>query len=54
MYRTYNELIKVAKERNWNRDSYEYLELHHVLPKNMGGDDSPDNLVFLKEVTKHS
>lgn len=48
MYRTYNELIKFAKERNWNRDSYEYLELHHVLPKNMGGDDSPDNLVFLK------
>ena len=48
MYRTYNELIKFAKERNWNRDSYEYLELHHILPKNMGGDDSPDNLVFLK------
>lgn len=25
----------------------EYFELHHILPKSMGGDDSPNNLVLL-------
>ena len=48
MFKTYNDLITFAVSRNWNRNSYEYLELHHILPKNMGGDDSPENLVFLK------
>ena len=48
MFKTYNDLITFAKNRNWSRNSYTYLELHHILPKNMGGDDSPDNLVFLK------
>lgn len=52
MFNTYNDLINFAKERNWNKNSYSYLELHHILPKNMGGDDSPDNLVFLK-VSEH-
>lgn len=41
--RIYTELIGRAR----GRERRGYMERHHVLPKCMGGGDTPDNLVFL-------
>ena len=44
----YNNLIEKAKSRNWTRDSApEYVELHHIIPKSLGGSNDSSNLVFL-------
>ena len=39
----YNNLIVKSK----NRDIDEYTELHHIIPKSLGGSDDKDNLVEL-------
>lgn len=39
----YNLLIERAKHRNLTG----YKEMHHIVPRCMGGDDSDDNLIFL-------
>ena len=41
--RIYDELIDNAKQRK----AQGYTELHHIIPRCMGGDDSNDNLVRL-------
>lgn len=40
----YNTIIKRAQHRE---DAGTYTETHHIIPKSLGGDDSPDNLVKL-------
>lgn len=40
----YDNLIKKRKS---NPAENEYTEMHHIIPKCMGGDNSPDNLVKL-------
>ena len=39
----YNQIIKRARNRVLN----EYTELHHIIPRSLGGSDSADNLVNL-------
>jgi hypothetical protein len=41
--RHYNSLMDRAKDRNLNC----YKELHHIIPRCMGGSDDKDNLVYL-------
>ncbi|MGZ7204812.1 HNH endonuclease signature motif containing protein, partial [Streptococcus pyogenes] len=41
--RHYNSLMDRAKYRNLNC----YKELHHIIPRCMGGSDDKDNLVYL-------
>lgn len=41
----YKKIIKRAKERNNLR--IDNLELHHIIPRSLGGDDSLENLVLL-------
>lgn len=41
--RIYDEIIDNARDRNLDG----YVEVHHILPRCMGGDDSSDNLVRL-------
>jgi hypothetical protein len=44
----YNSLIEKAQHRNWSKKSTnEYIELHHIIPKSLGGTDDKLNLVFL-------
>lgn len=40
-YKTWYDSI-IARARN--RVTDDYTELHHILPRSLGGDDSPDNL----------
>ena len=40
----YDKLIKHAKQQP---STDEYTELHHIIPRCMGGDDSPDNMVVI-------
>ena len=42
--KVYEDLINKAKNK---QKLNEYQELHHILPKSMGGSDALDNLVFL-------
>ncbi len=46
MNKNYNKLIKEAQEANHSRDA-QYLENHHILPRSLGGNDTPDNMVLL-------
>lgn len=41
----YDLLVEKAKVKNVSQD--EYYEIHHIVPRCMGGDDSSDNLVKL-------
>lgn len=44
----YSELISRAVARGWTRNTSPlYVECHHILPRSLGGDDSPSNLVYL-------
>ena len=43
--RIYNNLIKNAKSRN--SVEHEYYEIHHIIPRCIGGTDEQDNLVRL-------
>lgn len=44
--RWYNNLITKAKNRT-KRDSNEYYEIHHIIPKCIGGNNEKSNLVIL-------
>lgn len=44
-FKHYNKLIERSKCRLTNGSVY--YELHHIIPRCLGGDDSPDNLVYL-------
>ncbi len=43
----YLKLIEKCKKRGLEKISEQYTELHHILPKSKGGNDSKDNLVRL-------
>lgn len=44
----YNNLVKNARDnRSFRDNTNEYLELHHIVPKCMGGTDEDDNLIPL-------
>lgn len=44
----YNQLIEKAKPRGLNRKSVDYYtEIHHIIPRSMGGSDEKSNLVML-------
>lgn len=45
--KVYDELIASAISKRRSRDSTLYLEEHHILPRCLGGDDAPENLVLL-------
>jgi hypothetical protein len=42
-YSLYLKICNTAKQRKYDC----YTEIHHILPRSMGGDDSPNNLVVL-------
>lgn len=42
----HNEIIRRAKSDNRNKQTG-IFELHHIIPRSFGGDDSPGNLVLL-------
>lgn len=48
----YNQLIDKAKNRNFSskkeaKKKFDYVELHHILPKSLGGNNDSVNTVFL-------
>lgn len=44
----YNMLIERAQRRNWTKTTSGcYVELHHILPRCLGGIDDNENLVYL-------
>ena len=48
MFKTYEELINFAKSQFRIKGCDQpYWELHHILPRSMGGDDDSSNLVLL-------
>ena len=46
-YHWYHSIIDSAKTSNRVKNNQTYFEYHHVIPKSLGGDDSPSNLVLL-------
>lgn len=47
-YKWYNNIIYLAKLRNWSKnDIDQYCEIHHIIPKSLGGSNSQQNLVLL-------
>lgn len=46
-FNTYEELIKSASSEYRFKGGQVYYELHHIIPRNMGGSDTKDNLVLL-------
>lgn len=46
---TYNALIEKARLRNLKKNNSDgiYLEIHHIIPKSIGGTNDEDNLVTL-------
>lgn len=48
MFNSYSELIAFAKSQSRRKGPDQpYWELHHILPKSMGGDDKIENLILL-------
>lgn len=48
MFTSYLELINYARSQfRIKGENQPYWELHHIIPKNMGGNDKPENLVLL-------
>ena len=46
--RIYNQLVEKCKVRGLDKKSVDYYtELHHIIPRSLGGDNSQDNLVML-------
>lgn len=43
----YNKIYESLVERARNRTLTGYVEMHHILPKCIGGDDTRENLVYL-------
>ena len=46
-FNTYKELINSASSEHRFKGGQTYYELHHIIPRNMGGSDTKDNLVLL-------
>jgi hypothetical protein len=47
-YTWYQELVEKAKDRNWSKETAPcYTEIHHVVPRSLGGTNNSDNLVVL-------
>lgn len=46
-FKTYKELIDYAKSKSRAKGGKEYYELHHILPKSMGGTNEKENLILL-------
>ena len=50
-YRWYTNITKRAQDRNWTRKTGKqhcgYVEIHHIVPKSLGGNNSQENLVYL-------
>ena len=45
---TYNDLIITRKSRGLDKSSLDYYtEIHHIVPRCMGGTDDENNLVLL-------
>lgn len=44
-FHIYEQLVE--RGRNRDRSTLEYVEVHHIVPRCMGGNDEPDNLVAL-------
>lgn len=44
-FHIYEQLVE--RGRNRDRSTLEYVEVHHIVPRCMGGNDDPDNLVAL-------
>lgn len=44
---SYENLIKFAKEQIRSKNDGNYYESHHIVPRSMGGPDTPTNLVLL-------
>lgn len=50
----YDQLVEKAKPRGLDRKSVEYYtEVHHIVPKCLGGDDSENNLVMFSAKEHH-
>lgn len=45
--KAYYDYIDYVKTLNRDRNDEEFYELHHIVPKSMGGNNSEDNLVLL-------
>ncbi|ADG60090.1 homing endonuclease [Acinetobacter phage Acj9] len=47
--RIYNEIIERGVKRSWSKGESDghKIEMHHIIPKCMGGTDEPGNLVAL-------
>ena len=53
LQKDYDNLINLWKAKSTEElSSYEYLEKHHILPKCLGGNDEPDNIVKM-DVMSH-
>lgn len=46
-YKIYIRLVQEAKLKNRHKTDGNYYEVHHILPKSLGGDNSYNNLVTL-------
>lgn len=46
-FKSYAELINFARVQNRQKGSGTYYELHHILPKSMGGTNEKENLILL-------
>ena len=46
-FKSYTELINFAKTQNRQKGNGTYYELHHILPKSMGGANEKENLILL-------
>lgn len=44
----YNQLVKKAKVRNLTKETSDcYVEIHHIIPRSLGGSNDKENLVVL-------
>jgi len=47
-YNWYQVLVEKAKKRNWNKTTAPcYVEIHHIIPKSLGGSNKSENLIAL-------
>ncbi|MDD3092203.1 MAG: HNH endonuclease [Methanoregulaceae archaeon] len=42
---SFRDQIATARKTKWGYDHYDYLEVHHIIPKIKGGSDHPANLM---------
>ena len=52
MFNTYEDLIEYVKTQKRSKGDGNYYESHHIIPRNLGGQDTEDNLVLLT-VSEH-